>query len=154
MRGAKGDKGDKGDPGSKGDPGNNGVTPTFAIGTVNTGNATDGAEVTISQGSDTTYELNFLIPRGIDGDGSEDLSDFIDRLNSTNTRVSTLEIESSDYETRITALEEGGGGGSGGSWGGGIIASYDSDTETVEFIYAAVGMSVEYSSDDEMIIFM
>lgn len=70
----KGDKGDTGEQGiqgiqgiqgPKGDKGDNGITPEFAIGTVNTGTA---AKVELSGKPEDGYTLNFVLPKGDKGD--------------------------------------------------------------------------------------
>ena len=69
----KGDKGDKGEP------------PTLSVGSVNTTSAETNADVWITDGIETTYELNFSIPRGIDGEGSVASISYEEIDNITNT---------------------------------------------------------------------
>lgn len=85
IQGPQGEKGDTGDagpqgiPGEQGVPGENGITPTLKIGTTTTGEAGTEANVTMSQNG-TEYTLDFTIPKGDKGDGSEvDLSNYVDK---------------------------------------------------------------------------
>lgn len=78
-RGAKGDKGDTGDTGPKGETGaTGGIGPqghaaTVTVGTVTTGAAGTSASVTNS-GTDTDAVLDFVIPKGADGQGAGDMT--------------------------------------------------------------------------------
>lgn len=56
----------KGEKGDQGVAGQDGITPTFKVGTVTTGNPTDQVTVTNS-GTSSDIQLDFLIPKGQDG---------------------------------------------------------------------------------------
>lgn len=67
--GATGATGPTGATGATGATGSDGVTPTFTIGTVTTGDPGSEASVTIT-GTAPDYVLNFVIPRGPTGPAS------------------------------------------------------------------------------------
>ena len=78
-RGAKGDKGETGATGPQGPKGATGATgpqgpaATVTVGTVTTGAAGTAASVTNS-GTDTAAVLDFVLPRGADGQGAGDMT--------------------------------------------------------------------------------
>ena len=78
-RGAKGDKGETGATGPQGPKGATGATgpqgpaATVTVGTVTTGAAGTEASVTNS-GTDTAAVLDFVLPRGADGQGAGDMT--------------------------------------------------------------------------------
>ena len=120
LKGDKGDKGDtgadgvKGDKGDRGEKGADGVTPTFTIGTVSTGEAGSTATVTVT-GTAPNYVLNFTIPKGDKGDAGEagtggnvDLSGYAKLTGATFTgKVTSPIVSATRYFETPTLVGEG-----------------------------------------------
>ena len=63
--------------------------------------------------------MNFNIPRGVDGDGGEDIGDVIDRINELDTDMDAV-------DARVSVLEDNSLH---------LSATYDTANEVIEFVF-------------------
>ena len=101
--GPQGPKGDKGDPGETGAPGKDGTAATVTVGTVTTGEPDAPASV-VNSGTENAAVLDFVIPRGKQGENAPQirtplsLAEYINARNALNA----FELEDGAYEITET----------------------------------------------------
>ena len=102
-QGEQGPKGDKGDPGETGAPGKDGTAATVTVGTVTTGEPDAPASV-VNRGTENAAVLDFVIPRGEQGETAAQirtplsLAEYINARNALNA----FELEDGAYEITET----------------------------------------------------
>lgn len=109
VKGEKGDKGDrgeqgeKGDPGEMGTPGKDGTAATVTVGTVTTGEPDAPASV-VNRGTENAAVLDFVIPRGKQGETAAQIRTPLSLAEYTNARnaLNAFELEDGAYEITET----------------------------------------------------
>lgn len=109
IKGEKGDKGDrgeqgeKGDPGEMGAPGKDGTAATVTVGTVTTGEPDTPASV-INSGTENAAVLDFVIPKGEQGETAAQIRTPLSLAEYTSARsaLNAFELEDGAYEITET----------------------------------------------------
>lgn len=101
--GPQGPKGDKGDPGETGAPGKDGTAATVTVGTVTTGEPDTPASV-INSGTENAAVLDFVIPRGKQGETAAQIRTPLSLAEYTSARnaLNAFELEDGAYEITET----------------------------------------------------
>lgn len=101
--GPQGEKGDTGSPGEKGDPGKDGAAATVTVGTVTTGEPNAPASV-VNSGTENAAVLDFVIPRGKQGETAAQIRTPLSLAEYTNARnaLNAFELEDGAYEITET----------------------------------------------------
>ncbi len=101
--GPQGEKGDTGSPGEKGDPGKDGAAATVTVGTVTTGEPDAPASV-VNSGTENAAVLDFVIPRGKQGETAAQIRTPLSLAEYTNARnaLNAFELEDGAYEITET----------------------------------------------------
>ena len=101
--GPQGEKGDTGSPGEKGDPGKDGAAATVTVGTVTTGEPDAPASV-VNSGTENAAVLDFVIPRGKQGENAPQIRTPLSLAEYTNARnaLNAFELEDGAYEITET----------------------------------------------------
>lgn len=102
-KGDTGSPGEKGDPGEPGAPGKDGTAATVTVGTVTTGEPDAPASV-VNSGTENAAVLDFVIPRGKQGETAAQIRTPLSLAEYTNARnaLNAFELEDGAYETTET----------------------------------------------------
>lgn len=102
-KGDTGSPGEKGDPGEPGAPGKDGTAATVTVGTVTTGEPDAPASV-VNRGTENAAVLDFVIPRGKQGETAAQIRTPLSLAEYTNARnaLNAFELEDGAYEITET----------------------------------------------------